>query len=386
MKCIQYFAAALLLFAPPTTAVVLADTEPDAIRAQFESIVEGLNKNSFDRFNRAISKQDMTARIFGKRLIEPDVKKAFSSGFTSAVQEMFTSSFPRSEDEILGTLIDFRFDKNEGRAVVRYAASGYRYSYHVYELGLGPRGRVQIIDWLDYYQGNRFSAEAGQTLVMALPSRPATRNLLQNKMLGDGQVFQVGELFKAVRDNKTERFFQIFDGLDEPLLKEPVILRLNLHRSLASPQSPRAANAVRLMTETFPDEALNSLRLTSYYIAVRRYQEAIDALDSLQDGIGIRDGASESLKSAAFLAMGSAADAEKSALQATVAEPSLEVGWWSLLRARTRAEDYSGATEALARLEDDFGHTLDANKLRRDRFLKVLADKPEFRDWRASRE
>lgn len=385
MKWSSGFAIALLLLGPVSTTAVPADSEAEAIRAQFEGIVEGLNENSFDLFNRAISKQDMTARIFAKRLVEPDVKKAFSAEFTSATQEMFTSSFPRSDAEILGTLIDFNFDKSEGRAVVRYAASGYRYSYHVYELGLGPRGRLRILDWLDYYQGSRFSDEAGRALVMALPSRPATRSLLMNKSLGDGQVFQAGELFKAARDNKTERFFQIFDGLDEPLLEEPVILRLNLHRSLASPQSPRAANAVRLLTPAMLDDPLNSLRLTSYYIAVRQYQEAVDALERLQERIGLRDGASESLKSAAALAMGNLEDAEKFALQATVAEPALEVGWWSLLRARTRAADYAGATEALARLEDDFGHTLDASQLRRDRFLAVLADKPEFRDWRASR-
>ena len=193
-------------------------------------------------------------------------------------------------------------------------------------------------------------------------------------------------MFKAVRDNEAERFFQIFDGLDPVLLKEPAILRLNLHLSLAFPESPRAANAVRMLVDAFPDDPLYSLRLIDYYIPARQYQDAIDALERLQAGVGISDGATESVKSSAALAMGNTADSEKYALQATVAEPSLEVAWWSLLRARTRAEDYSGATEALARLEDDFGHTLDPRKLKRDRFLKVLADKPEYLNWRASRE
>ena len=389
MKWIQYLAAAVVftgLLAPATENAHAADADADALRAQFESIIQGLNDNSFDRFNRAISKQDMTARIFGNRLIEADVKKAFATDFTASVQSMFSSSFPKSKKEILGTLIDFQFQGNEGRAVVRYAASGYRYAYHVYELGLDAKGRMLILDWLDYYQGSRFSDEAGQALIMAMPSKPSTRNLLENKTLGEGEIFQVGELFKSVRDNEAERFFQIFDGLDPVLLKEPVILRLNLHLSLAFPESTRAANAVRMLVDAFPDDPLYSLRLIDYYIPARQYQEAIDALERLQAGIGIRDGATESVKSSAALAMGNTTDSEKYALQATIAEPSLELGWWSLLRARTRAEDYSGATEALARLEDDFGHTLDPKNLKRDRFLKVLADKPEYLNWRASRE
>ena len=141
-----------------------------------------------------------------------------------------------------------------------------------------------------------------------------------------------------------------------------------------------------MIVDTFPDDHLNSLRLVGYFIANRQYEEAIDAIERFQEGSGIRDGAMESVKSAAALAMGNMDDAEKHALQATVVEPSLELGWWSLLRARTRAKDYDGATEALTRLEDEFGHTLDAAKLKRDRFLKVLADKQEYLNWRASRE
>jgi len=389
MKWIQNLAAAAVfagLLAPVSEYAYAADADVDELRVQFERIIEGLNDNSFDRFNRAISKKDMTARIYGSRLVEADVKKAFASDFTVSVQSMFSSSFPKSKKEILGTLIDFQFRGSEGRAVVRYVASGYRYVYHVYELGLDAKGRMLILDWLDYYQGNRFSDEAGQALIMAMPSKPSTRNLLENKTLGEGEVFQVGELFKAVRDNEAERFFQIFDALDPALLKEPVILRLNLRLSLAFPKSPRAANAVRMLVEALPDDPMYSLRLIDYYIPARQYQDAIDALERLQAGIGISDGATESVKSSAALAMGNAVESEKYALQATVAEPSLELAWWSLLRARTRAEDYSGATEALARLEDDFGHRLDPEKLKRDRFLKVLADKSEYLNWRAARE
>lgn len=386
MKSIQQYAATALLALFLGSSLALADAETDELRAQFERVIDGLNNNSFERFNRAIVKKDMTSRIYSNRLIETDVKKAFAKDFTASIDQMFTSSFPKSKKEILGSVVDFDFEGGEGHAVVRYASSGYRYSYHVYELRRDSKGRLLIVDWVDYYQGNQFSDEAGDALVMAMPSKQAARSILGNKAIGEAELFQVAELFKAVRDNKPERFFQIYDGLSDAVIAETAIMRSNLHLALLTRNGERIEGAIQTLEETYPDDALYSLRLIEYYIPTRQYDKAIAALVKLQDEIGVRDAATESLKASAALAMGNTADAEKYALQATVVEPKLELGWWSLLRARTRGKDYSGATEVLTRLEDDFGHTLDPAKLRRDRFLKVLADKPEYLDWRASRE
>lgn len=383
VQCLVVFTAFMGL---PGAVSALEGVDVEKLRAQFESIVQGLNDNSFDRFRRATATRELVERIFRNRLIEPDVKKAFTSDASASIEQMFTSSFPPTKKEILGTLVDFRFSGSEGRAVVRYAASGYRYAYHIYELRLDEKGRMVIVDWIDYYQANRFSAEAGDALVMARPSRPATRKMLENKSLGESELFQVSELFKAVRDNKAERFFQIYDDMDESLHAEITVMKLNLFLALAVRDAVRIENAAERLAAKRPDDPLFSLRLIEYYIPTRQYDKAIDALVRLQDEIGIKDGATESLKASAALAMGNIADAEEYALQATLNEPSLELSWWSLLRARTRAEDYGAATEALAHLEDDFGHNLDPQKLKKDPFLKVLADKQEYLDWRASRD
>ena len=98
------------------------------------------------------------------------------------------------------------------------------------------------------------------------------------------------------------------------------------------------------------------------------------------------DGAIESLKTSAAIALGNLEDAEKFAVQATQAEPTLELAWWSALRARTAAGDYAGATEAIARLEDDFGERLTPQQLGKDPYLRVLPAQQEYVDWRATRQ
>lgn len=386
MYSLRSIAGAMVLMAvfvatPPAASAA----DNDAPRAQFEAIMQGLNENSFERFNRAIDEKALTQRIIGTRLIDAEIKKSFARDFDASIDGMFASSFPESKSDILATVIGFQMQGNQGRAVVRFAASGYRYSYHVYELALGPNGRLSIVDWIDYYQGGRFSDEAGLAMVMAMPNKPATRSILEDKKLADQDVFQVGELFKAFRDSNGPRFFQIYSELDSALQQDRVIARLNLHMALQVRDGARVERALAHLQEVSPGDALQSLRLVEFYIPARRYKAAIEALELLEKDLGVRDGAIGSLRAMAALADGNSEDAVDYAKQATEAEPTLEVAWWSLLRARTRAGDYAGATEALTRLEDDFGENLDAQQLAKDRFLKVLADKPEYLAWRSSR-
>ncbi len=367
-------------------APALPAQDSGELRNQFDAIIDGLNNDSFERFMRAIDENDMTTRIYERRLIEPQIKTAFNEDFSNLVPSMFVSSLPTSKTEILGTVVDYRFSGDEGRAVVRYAASGYRFAYHVYELRAGDNGRLYLVDWLDYFQGGRFTDEVGDSLVRMLPSKPATRNALTNRAAaGDAEIFQVSELFKAARDSKPERFFQIYDALDDVLLSEEVVARLNWHMVLMARDTARIESAARQIEELFGDDPLYSQALARYYIGSKQFDRAIASLERLEQGLGMTDGAIESLKVSAALALGNAEDATKYARQAIEAEPALELTWWSVLRARTAAGDFTGAIEAIARLEDDFGESLSPQRLRKDPYLRVLSARQEYLDWRATR-
>ena len=154
------------------------DAAQAEFRAKFEKILDGLNENSFDSFNAAISKSDMTQRILGTRLVDPQVKDLLRNDFKSSIEEWFAGSFPDTGGkEIIGTLIDFKAQGNQASALVRYALPKYRYAYHLYDLRLDNRGRIIIADWLDYLMAQRFSDAAGEYLVSVMPSDSAARKL-----------------------------------------------------------------------------------------------------------------------------------------------------------------------------------------------------------------
>jgi predicted Zn-dependent protease len=225
----------------------------------------------------------------------------------------------------------------------------------------------------------------GLGLVMSMPSKPAVRNLINKPDLSDGLAFQLGELFKAVRDNEAERYYQIYDGLDASLRQEKVVIITDLQMARLTGDANRLDNAIQMLTTHFPDDQLQSLMLAYYYIGVRRYEDAITELSRLQQSLQHEDGVIDSYKATAALAMSDLTAGEEYALQAVAVEPDLELVWWTLLRARVRAADYAGATEALTMLADEFGEVLTPVVLKKDQFLKVLADQQEYRDWLAAR-
>ncbi len=375
--------ALVLSMAPQISAAQLNE---DIARTNFQAVIDDLNNNSFKSFRAAIDKNALLGRVVGAYMIEPEVRDQLSGLFDEWLQELFIGSLPPSKGEIVGTVVAYEGYGDSARALVRYESSGYRFAYHVYELTVASNGRIGIVDWTDYYHGGLFSEVAAESFVRTLPSLQATRQLLENKNVDEGRLFQVSELLKAVRDNAHPRFFSIYDAMDEELRNERVVVRLNLQMTSAWNDRARRGRAVESVAANFPDDPLFSQPLIEFFIPTSQFERTITELGTLQKGLGVVDGATESLKATAAMALGDTERAEEYALSATQAEPDLELTWWSLLRVRTAAGDYAGATEAMTQLEDRFGYLLIPQKLRRDRFLKALIGQQEYKDWRAARD
>ena len=82
-------AAALVLAATLTPAVALSADEE--LREQFDEIVEALNDNTFSEFQDAINERALINRIFGTRVIDPDVKEA--GWYDSSMKVSFVVTF-----------------------------------------------------------------------------------------------------------------------------------------------------------------------------------------------------------------------------------------------------------------------------------------------------
>ncbi len=384
MKTAKIIATTFVLafFAMPLFA---AEDDSKAF-GQFQKVVEGINQRSFEMIQDAIDETDLTNRVLGHYVVQADVEQMFRSGFWGLIENGVMSGLPQQGSDVEAELVDFTFQDGLGRACIRFANPGYQFNYLAFDLRHDRRGRLKIIDWFDASKGQVFSSSIGEELLTAKPTKEATRRLLSMNAPTDLELFQATEILKAIRDRQAPRFFEIYDEFDERLKKEPLIAKYAVSSAKALQDGGRFAEAFEIFVEVHSDNPDLALVLSDYYMVGQNYEEAFASLRRFESNFPFEEGALPAKLSALALATGKPEEAEEFAAQATVDEPDLELGWWSLLRARAAAKDYKGALEPLQYLEENFGHRLDEAKLRRDKFRAFtgLAASQEFKDWRAS--
>jgi hypothetical protein len=358
----------------------------EIFRAGFQDIVTDLNNNSLERFANAIDRQDMLERIFGLRLIDQKVKKNFRESFDDNLLNILRSAFADTNGNVRAAWLGFGSKGDRGKAIVRYDLPDFQFNYHEYELRLDDRGRVVIVDWIDFLNGDRFSDAFGTQLIAANPGKPAVRKLIDLQAPTEQQTFQVTELLKASRDRQVDRYFEILDGLDEELRGQRIVVLTSVQLCKATRNRRKLRTALIEIDKYYPDEPLYSLMLLDYYFPSRKYEQAMQALLSLQSRLEVQDSAMLARLSAASLVLGNAEDASSYAEQAVQIEPGLELGWWSALRARTTMRDYDGAVEALDELEKTFGYTLGPEAFEKDPPMAELLLSEEYEAWYDSRE
>lgn len=386
MKCAKQVAT-IIAFTFLSSSLPAADDDAKAPQ-QFQAILKGINEHSFTPIQSSLDRKDLAARIYGIRPVDVEVRKVFDENYWQIVEEVFNGVLPRVDSGIEGELVHFEFKDGVGRAVVRFRQPKYEFEYHDYQLRHDSRGRLKIVDFLSYNAGQTLSAEVNEFLMVVLPNKRATRRLIRAINVTDRELFQLTEILKAARDKDMARFFTIYDDLPEGLQREMLIAKFAALIALRGRDADRFAQTFPIFHELFENNADYSLMFTDLLLRLEGYEQGYEALLKFHDRMKIKEGATPARLSALALALGKPVEAEQYAAEATINEPTLELGWWSLLRARASAGNFAGATEALTHLENDFGHKLDAAKLRRDRFRGFirLAESQEFRDWRASRE
>lgn len=358
----------------------------EIFRAGFEEIVADLNRNSFERFALAIDQEDMLERIFGLRLIDQKVQKGFREDFEQNLPNIIKAAFAPTGGSIRAAWLGFGSKGNRGKAIVRYDLPDFQFNYHEYELRLDGKGRVVIVDWVDFLEGEKFSDGVGVMLISLSPGQPAVRKLLDFQGPSDQQTFQMIELLKASRDRQVDRYFEILDELDEQLRGQHLTVLTSVQLSRAMRNRRKLRTALIDVDKYFPEEPLFSLMLLDYYFPTRRYQDAMDALLRLQSRLRVEDSAMSARLSAASLVLGNNEDALAHAEVAVQMEPGLELGWWSALRSRVAMEQFAGAIEALEVLEKQFGYTLGVDAFDKDPAMAPLLRSEEYEAWYLAHE
>ncbi|NCF72095.1 MAG: hypothetical protein GWP67_01205 [Gammaproteobacteria bacterium] len=383
---IAALAATVVLLTMAARPLIAAGDDAEAF-GQFQEILRGIDDRSFESIQKAIDKTDMRNRVLSAGQIEADAAQVFDGNFWQFVEAEFTANLPPPGSKSRAKLVDFAFKDGKGKAAIRFTKPNFEYVFQVFDLQHDGRGRLRVIDWFDSGSGQMVSAEIAEELMILMPTKAATRKTLSIQNPTDLELFQVTEIYKASRDRQPPRFFDIYDQFSDPLQREPFIAKYAVFMAFLMKDSDRLARALEIFVDVYSDKPGFALSVSDFYVAIGAYEQSYELLKTFHQNFAVKEGALPAKLSALALAIGKPEDAEMFAVEATEDEPSLELGWWSMLRARSSAENYAGAIEALTQLEDNFGQRLDEAKLRRDKFrgFANLVVTDEYKTWRANR-
>ncbi len=358
----------------------------EAMLNGMQAVVDAINDGSFAVFTGSINPEDMLERIFGLRLIDQRVKKQYRESFEDSLGQTIEQSITqRQQTPVRAHLQGFRSRGNQGLAVVRYDLENFQFAYHEYELTLDSKDQLVIVDWTDFFWGDRFSDAVGETLVIAAPSKSAARKLVDFQSISEKQIFQLTEALKAMRDFQVARYFEIVETMDDELKRQRIIVAGGVQMTKRARARRQLRTALIALDRYFAQDPLYTNLLLDYYFPTRRYEDAKASLERLSARLGVEDGAMEARLSSAELVMRNNEAALQHAERAIELENDLELAWWSVLRARNASRDFDGAVAALTTLEDQFGYDLNPEALGKDKSLARFVESPEYKEWLASR-
>lgn len=361
--------------------------DDEKAREQFDRIVMGIEDKNFELIKPAISQPDMTNRVFSEHVLPEQVRQAFRAGFWPAIESAAMQRMPNATAETKPEVARFTFKNGRGEALLRYRLPNHVYVYQIWSLRHTDRGRMRAMDWQAPNVAVSFVEHIGEELLTAMPIKSETRRMFGLQSADERQVFQATELLKAIRDNSASRFFEIYDDAELATRKHLIVAKAAIRMSLMMQDADRFMRALELFSSAHGNKPRYGFFLSDMFFRLQAYDRAYTALANYHRNNDLGEGGIPSRLSALALATGNTEDAEAYALEATQDEPDFELGWWSLLRARAKAEDHAGSLLVLETLEDDFDKRMDEAKLRRDRygaFIK-LAESDEFQKWRATR-
>lgn len=356
--------------------------------AQFKTILGAFNTRSFEKLEPALDKTDLVNRVAAVRPINSQLRDAFNAQFQSIAEVGFRFSLHNRAADDSGEIVDFEFENGIGRGVIRVRLPRHEFAYLAFDLRHDRRGKLKIVDWFDSRRGQMLTTSINELLVSMQPTKAETRALLGIPNPTDLQLFQATELLKAARDSQEPRFLEIYDGFDDEIKRHPLIAKFAMRFAARGKDPDRFVNTLKIFVDVYVADKEFAAVTSDYYLQVQSLDKAFESLQAFHEYFDVQEGAIPARLSALALAIGRLEDAEKYAVEATTDEASLELAWWSLLRARAGADDFEGSIPALSYLEDNFGHRLNAAKLKRDpyRAFNGLAASQPFIDWRAGRQ
>jgi hypothetical protein len=268
-------------------AAVISQAAAEKFGADFEAALRAKNPN---QLGKLLDMAGMYYRIFPKDVVDDNQQlKQARLGWEPTVR--------RSVQQVLVTFrVEFLRAVKDGDGMkARFRLSGQGVNYWDILLGRNIAGRVCMVDYLGYTEGEYFS-ETQRRLFQQLI--PGLLRGTRSKALADAElrsIQKLKELTTFLREGQYESFLQSYDHLDPALQQQRTILyyRVMAANAIAA-KDPNPgpvtmkiySNAVDEYLREFPAASNLELMQLDYYFLTKDFRAVIRVVDQLDRRVG----------------------------------------------------------------------------------------------------
>ncbi len=346
-----------------------------------QTIVKILSTRNADAFNNVINKSLLLDRTFDGMPLNKHVNTARNQ-LSSVLSQAGIIMTENIGEQTRLTFVNTRYVNNEHRALMRLDMGDRGMSYIDFILNKDSHGRVRIIDWHDYAQGQLYSSSLRQALVFMLPrDNSLFATILGESWIDNDSIDRFSELANLAVTRNYKKWLEQYRVLPDRLKYSRIILVTRvLIASAAGADSEYRAALKDVCTRVGDDPAL-SLMLVDHYLNERNYDAAHRALDRLNEYTG-GDAAIDLLKANVYLTEKNYIEAIKYSRMAIMEDSSLEDAYWTLLAVSIHADHYETAVDTLRHLERQFGHAFDPDQIANIKGYEKFSSSSIFADWK----
>lgn len=345
------------------------------------NIVKMLRNRSADTFNNVIDKTVLLDRTFKGMPINKHILTARNE-LNPVLNQAGIMLTENLGEQTRLTFVNTRSVNNEQRALVRLDMGDRGLSYIDFILNKDTHGRVRIIDWHDYAQGQLYSSSLRQALVFMLPrDNSLFATILGESWIDNDSIERFSELANLAVTHKYKQWLKRYRDLPDRLKHSRIILVTRVLIASAAGAESEYRTALRDACNHLGDDPALSLMLVDHYLNERNYTAAHRALDNLSEYTG-GDAAIDLLKANVFLTEKKYLEAIRYSRKAIIEDSSLEDAYWTLLAVSIHADHYEIAVDTLRHLERQFGHAFDPDQIAGIKGYEKFASSSIFADWK----
>jgi hypothetical protein len=308
-------------------------------------------------------------------------RTTFRSGILKSTRDpngFLRALFDESKAGSRFSMIRSRLRDKQKTALFRLGSSG-GVNYWEFLLARDNLGKVRASDIYIFAAGETLSATFHRIYVQAVAQK--NRGFLAKLAGGDQDFLKSAAKLKDISDNirvgKNAEALAIYNALPETVKKDKLFMLARI-RATQNLNDKLYTEAIDRYREHYPKDAAVDILSIDGFTLNKQYDKALDAIDRL-DKLVDGDSYLNVMRSALLILAEKPEEARKAGKIGIEAEPKIVDGYWVLLSAELKLNDYPAVLATLKKIDQNFA--LEFADLATVPEYAGFAKSPQYKEW-----